>query len=108
MRAASLVLLTVILTGCSWRGDTRVAGSDDARLAAYEATLEELRARRTSGEEPCTGRCDLATRACGVGEELCALVERHPERGDLPRRCVEAREQCAEATDDCARCGTRR
>ncbi|HSP80812.1 MAG TPA: hypothetical protein VLQ93_19955 [Myxococcaceae bacterium] len=108
MRTASLVLLTVLLAGCPRRGDTRVAGSDDAQLAAYEATLEELRARRTTGGVSCTGRCDLATRTCGVAEELCAVVERNPERGDLPRRCVEAREKCAEATDDCTRCRARR
>jgi hypothetical protein len=108
MRTTSLFLLTVVLMGCPRQVDTRVAGSDEARLAAYEAKLEELRSRRTMGTVSCADRCELASRTCGVAEELCAVVERNPERGDLPRRCVEGREQCAEATDDCTRCRARR
>jgi hypothetical protein len=104
MRAASLALLTLALVGCSKRVENRVAGSDDARLAAYEARLEELSARGASGELSCEGRCDLASQTCEVAEEFCEVVERHSERVDLPPRCVRAREACAERTASCTRC----
>jgi hypothetical protein len=107
MRAAGLFLMTLVLTGCPKPMDTRVAGSDDARLAAYEATLEELRARGAAGDVTCADRCTLATRTCRVAEELCAVVARNPERGDLPSRCAQAREQCAWETDGCTRCRAR-
>ncbi|QRK05376.1 hypothetical protein JQX13_35095 [Archangium violaceum] len=108
MRAASLALLTLALVGCPKQVDTRVAGSDDDQLTTYEARLEELRARSASaGDMSCSDRCTLSTQTCGVAEDLCDVVTDHPDRTDLPRRCVRARESCAETTDSCTRCRDR-
>ena len=108
MRAASLVLLTVALVGCPKQVDTsRVAGSDDDQIAAYEARLEELRARGSTGEASCSDQCSLSRQTCRVSEDLCNVVSRHPDRTDLPRRCAQARESCAGTTDNCTRCRTR-
>jgi hypothetical protein len=107
MRAASLVLLTVVLVGCPKQVDTRVAGSNDDQLAAYEARLEELRSRGTAGDLACPDRCTLATQTCEVSENLCSVVTHHPDRTDLPQRCTRARESCAESTESCTRCRTR-
>jgi hypothetical protein len=107
MRAANLALLTLVLVGCHKQVETRVAGSDDDRISTYEAQLEELRSRGTEGDLTCDDRCMLATRACQVAENLCGLVAEHPDRSDLPQRCVQARESCAEGTDSCTRCRER-
>jgi hypothetical protein len=107
MRAANLVLLTLILMGCPKQVDGRVAGSDDDQLTTYEARLEELRSRGSAGDLSCWDQCTLSTQTCGVAEDLCGVVERHPDRTDLPRRCARARESCAETTDGCTRCRTR-
>ncbi|WNG46370.1 hypothetical protein F0U60_21310 [Archangium minus] len=108
MRAASLALLTLALVGCPKQVDNRVAGSDDDQLTAYEARLEELRARGASDGDPtCSDRCTLSTQTCGVAENLCEVVADHPERTDLPQRCIRARESCAETTDSCKRCQSR-
>jgi methylaspartate ammonia-lyase len=108
MRAASLALLTLVLVGCPKQVDTtRVAGSDDEQLATYEARLEELRSRGAGGETSCEERCTQATQTCEVAEDFCELVARHPDRGDLTRRCVQAQESCAETTDGCTRCRAR-
>lgn len=107
MRAASLALLALALVGCPKQVDTRVAGSDDDQLTAYEAQLEELRSRGTNGDLSCSDRCTLSTRTCGVAEDLCDVVARHPDRTDLPQRCTRARESCAETTDGCTRCQNR-
>jgi hypothetical protein len=107
MRAASLALLMLALVGCHKQVETRVAGSDDDQITTYEAQLEELRSRGTEGNLSCEDRCTLTTRTCEVAENLCGLVEAHPDRTDLPRRCVQARETCAEGTDSCTRCRER-
>jgi hypothetical protein len=107
MRTLRLVLLPLVLVGCLKQVEGRVAGSDDEQLAAYEAKLEELRARGTAGEPSCAEQCDVATQTCGVAEHLCAVVERHPDRTDLPSRCVQARESCATGTERCTSCRTR-
>ena len=107
MRIARLALLTLALAGCPKQVDTRVAGSDDEQLTTYEARLEELRARGAAGNLSCSEECTLSTQTCDVAEELCAVVERHPDRTDLPPRCARARESCAETTDGCTRCRTR-
>jgi len=106
MRMLRLVLLPLVLVGCLKQVEGRVAGSDDEQLAAYEAKLEELRARG-AGEPSCAEQCDVATQTCGVAEHLCAVVERHPDRTDLPSRCVQARESCATGTERCTSCRTR-
>jgi hypothetical protein len=80
MRMLRLVLLPLVLVGCLKQVEGRVAGSDDDQLAAYEAKLEELRARGAAGEPSCAEQCDVATQTCGVAEHLCAVVERHPDR----------------------------
>jgi hypothetical protein len=107
MRVASLALLTVVLVGCPKQVDTRVAGSNDDQLATYEARLEELRSRGTAGDLSCSDRCSLATQTCEVSRNLCAVVEHHPDRRDLPQRCTRAQESCAEGTESCTRCRTR-
>lgn len=107
MRIASLALLTLALVGCPKQMDTRVAGSDDDQLTTYEARLEELRTRGAAGNLSCSDECTLSTQTCDVAEALCGVVERHPDRTDLPPRCARARESCAEKTDGCTRCRTR-
>jgi hypothetical protein len=109
MRALCLTLLALVLTGCPKqveRGE-RVAGTDDSRIDAVAAQLEELRVREQSESLTCADRCALATQTCAVSDELCALVEAHPDRGDLPPRCVQSREQCAQTNASCRRCGER-
>jgi len=107
MRIASLALLTLALVGCPKQVDTRVAGSDDDQLTTYEARLEELRTRGSGEELSCSEQCTLSTQTCDVAEGLCAVVEHHPARMDLPQRCARARESCAEKTDGCTRCRNR-
>ncbi|HEY0096183.1 MAG TPA: hypothetical protein VGB96_17780 [Archangium sp.] len=104
MRIASLALLTLALAGCPKQVDTRVAGSDDDQLTTYEARLEELRTRGAAGELSCPEQCTLSTQTCEAAEGLCAVVDRHPDRMDLPQRCARARESCAGETDGCTRC----
>lgn len=109
MRASSpallLLLAGVALAGCAKNVDTRVAGDDDAAIDSASARLEELNARAQQDGLSCADECDVATRTCGVAEELCALVDRHPDRDDLPPRCAQGREQCSSAKDGCSRCG---
>ncbi|HEX8698407.1 MAG TPA: hypothetical protein VF815_06190 [Myxococcaceae bacterium] len=106
MRAPCLALLALVLTGCPKQVE-RVAGSDDSQIDTAAAHLEELRVREQSESLPCQERCDLATQTCTLSDELCALVEANPDRGDLPPRCVQSREQCAQATGGCERCQVR-
>jgi hypothetical protein len=103
MRAPCLALLALVLAGCPKQVE-RVAGSDDTRIDAAAAHLEELRLREQSETLTCRERCDIATQTCSVSDELCALVEANPDRTDLPPRCVQSREQCAQANGGCARC----
>jgi hypothetical protein len=104
MRACSLALLALVLVGCPKRVDTRVAGTDDSRIDSAAARLEELRVRDGREDLSCEERCEGATQTCEVAEELCGWVEQHPDREDLPPRCVQAREQCAQARQGCTRC----
>lgn len=103
MRACCLALLALVLAGCPKQVE-RVAGSDDDRIDSASARLEELRLHEHSEALSCSDRCGLATRTCEVAEDLCALVDAHPDRTDLPPRCAEAREQCAQSSTGCARC----
>jgi len=108
MRATLLALLTLVLMGCPKQVDnTRVAGTDDEVLALYEARLEELRSRASTRGISCEEGCTLTQQTCAVAEELCAVVSQHEDRPDLPSRCAQARESCAEGTDNCTRCRTR-
>ena len=104
MRACCLALMALVLAGCPKQVDSRVAGSDDSRMDSVSAQLEELRVRGQQEDLSCDERCDGATRACALAEELCGWVERNPDRTDLPPRCVDAREQCAQARNACTRC----
>lgn len=106
MRAPCLALLALVLAGCPKHVE-KVAGTDDAQLDSAAARLEELRSRGQSEELSCPDRCALATQTCEVTEEMCALVEAHPDRPDLPPRCVQAREQCAGANGACEQCSHR-
>lgn len=103
MRAPCLALLALVLAGCPKQVE-RVAGSDDSRMDAATARLEELRVQAQSEELSCLDRCNTGRQTCEVAEEFCTLVESHPDRTDLPPRCVQAREQCAQATEGCTRC----
>jgi hypothetical protein len=107
MRAPCLALLALVLAGCSPKQVERVAGSDDLRIDSAMARLEELRLRGQSEGLACPDRCTLATETCEVTEELCGLVEGNPDRTDLPPRCIQAREQCAQANNGCDRCRDR-
>ncbi|WP_426730537.1 hypothetical protein [Myxococcus faecalis] len=102
--ALPLVVLTSLLAGCARNVDTRVAGDDDAAIDGAAARLEELRVRTARDDLTCDQRCAAATQTCEVSEELCALVDRHADRDDLPPRCAEGREQCSNARDGCTRC----
>ncbi len=108
MRAPSLVSWMLVaglaVAGCAKNVDTRVAGDDDAAIDSASAQLEELRAREQRDDLSCPDQCDVATRTCAVAEDLCSLVERHPDRDDLPPRCAQGREQCISAKDGCSRC----
>jgi hypothetical protein len=106
MRALCLAVLTVVLAGCPKQVE-RVAGSDDSRMDDAAAQLEELRLQEQSETLSCSDRCSVARRTCEVTQDLCGLVEAHPDRTDLPPRCVRAREQCAQANADCTRCQDR-
>ncbi|AKQ65284.1 hypothetical protein A176_002196 [Myxococcus hansupus] len=99
-----MLVACAVLAGCAKSVDTRVAGSDDAAMDALSTRLEELRVRDTGADASCADRCTLATRTCELAEELCALVDRHADRADLPPRCTQGREQCSSARDGCARC----
>ena len=90
MRATLLALLTLVLMGCPKQVDTRVAGTDDEQLAGYEARLEELRSRASTGDTSCEEGCTLTRETCVVAENLCAVVGRHEDRTDLPSRCAKA------------------
>ncbi|MDC0708924.1 hypothetical protein POL68_10640 [Stigmatella sp. ncwal1] len=98
-----LLLVTLMLAGCPKRME-RVAGTDDARIDAAEARLEELRLRAHEDEASCPSRCDASSEMCELADALCSWVESTPDRTDLPPRCVQAREQCAQATSRCTRC----
>lgn len=97
------VLLALVLSGCP-KPVERVAGTDDARIDAAMAKLEELRLQERSETLSCQQHCLGAQETCALAEELCGLVEAHPDRTDLPPRCTQAREQCAQANSGCARC----
>ena len=99
-----MLVACVVLTGCAKSVDTRVAGDDDAAIDALSTRLEELRVRAAEADATCSDRCTQATRTCELAEDLCALVDRHPDRDDLPPRCNQGREQCSSARDGCARC----
>lgn len=104
MRASCLAaLLALVLAGCPKQVE-RVAGTDDSRIDAAMAKLEELRLQERSETLSCLERCNVARQTCEVAEELCGWVEAHPDRTDLPPRCTEGREQCAQANGGCARC----
>lgn len=103
MRAPCLALLALVLAGCPKQVE-RVAGTDDSQIDAATARLEELRLKEQSETLSCLERCGGAKQTCGIAEDLCGLVEANPDRGDLPLRCVQAREQCAQANGGCARC----
>ncbi len=109
MRASSPALLMLlaglVLAGCAKNVDTRVAGDDDAAIDSASARLEELNARVGQDDLSCADQCDVATRTCAVAEELCSLVDRNPDRDDLPPRCAQGREQCSSTRDGCSRCG---
>ncbi len=100
-----MLLACALVAGCAKSVDTRVAGGDDAAIDALSTRLEELRVRDMEDTASCADRCAQATRTCELSEQLCALVERNPDRGDLPPHCNQAREQCASARNGCARCG---
>ncbi|MFP2960235.1 hypothetical protein ACLEPN_21025 [Myxococcus sp. 1LA] len=100
-----MLLACVVLAGCAKRVDTRVAGSDDAAMDAMSLKLEELRTRDAWNDGTCADRCALGNQTCELAETLCALVERHPDRDDLPPRCAQGQEQCASARTACSRCG---
>jgi hypothetical protein len=104
MRAPCLAaLLALVLAGCPKQVE-RVAGTDDSQIDTVMAKLEELRLQERSETLSCLDRCDVARRTCELSEDLCGLVEAHPDRTDLPPRCTEAREQCAHANGGCTRC----
>jgi hypothetical protein len=103
MRASCLALLALVLAGCPKKVE-RVAGTDDSQIDAAAARLEELRLKDQSESLSCLERCTVARQTCAVAEELCGLVEANPDRSDLPPRCVQAREQCAQANGGCTRC----
>jgi hypothetical protein len=103
MRTPSLALWVLLLTGCPKQVE-RVAGSDDSRMDDALARLEGLRLEAQSEGLSCPDRCAVAQRTCEVTQELCGLVEAHPDRRELPPRCVQAREQCAQANAGCTRC----
>jgi hypothetical protein len=103
MRAPCLALLALVLAGCPKQVE-RVAGTDDSQIDAASARLEELRMKEQSETLSCLERCGVAKQTCGIAEDLCGLVEANPDRGDLPPRCVQAREQCAQANGGCTRC----
>lgn len=102
-----MALLTLLLAGCPRQVEPRVAGTDDDQIASYEARLEELRSRGSTGEPGCEDLCTLSRQICGVAENLCSLVADHPDRTDLPAHCTQARESCAEKTGTCDRCKAR-
>ncbi|XXF80573.1 hypothetical protein P2318_12730 [Myxococcaceae bacterium GXIMD 01537] len=104
MRALCLTLLALVLAGCPKQVDSRVAGADDPQIDAATARLEEMEVRSQDANLSCSERCDVATSTCEVANELCGWVERHPDRTDLPPRCVQGREQCAQARTGCSRC----
>ncbi|WP_237078600.1 hypothetical protein [Myxococcus xanthus] len=106
MRALPRMLLAcVLLTACAKQVDARVAGNDDAAIDSLSLRLEELRTRDALDDVTCADRCSVGTQTCELAESLCALVERHPDRDDLPPRCAQGQEQCATARNVCARCG---
>lgn len=106
MRALPRMLLAcVLLTACAKQVDARVAGNDDAAIDSLSLRLEELRTRDALDDLTCADRCSVGTQTCELTESLCALVERHPDRDDLPPRCAQGQEQCATARNVCARCG---
>ena len=96
-------LLALVLAGCPKQVE-RVAGTDDSQIDAAMAKLEELRLQEQSEKLSCQQRCRVARQTCQVAEELCGWVEAHPDRTDLPPRCTEGREQCAQANGGCNRC----
>ena len=106
MRPHCLALLALLLAGCPKHVE-RVAGSDDSRMDDATARLEELRLQERSEQLSCRDQCQVARRTCAVTQELCGLVESHPDREDLPPRCVQAREQCAQANAGCTGCQER-
>ncbi|WP_426753120.1 hypothetical protein [Myxococcus sp. Y35] len=102
--ALRMLLVSAMVAGCTKNVAPRVAGGDDAAIDSLSTRLEELRTREAATGASCADRCDLGTRTCELAEELCALVERNPDRSDLPPRCAQSQEQCSGARDSCARC----
>lgn len=100
-----MLLACVLLSACAKQVDARVAGNDDAAIDSLSLRLEELQTRDGLDDATCADRCLVGTQTCELAESLCALVERHPGRGDLPPRCAQGQEQCATTRNACARCG---
>ncbi len=100
-----MLLACIVLAGCAKNVNARVAGEDDTAIDSLSARLEELRTRDGEDAVSCADHCATSTRTCELAEALCALVDRHPDRDDLPPRCAQGGEQCASARDGCARCG---
>jgi hypothetical protein len=104
MRVLVLALMVVSLGGCAKQVGPRVAGSEADRLDAASARLEELRLRGGDEGLSCGERCDVASDTCEVAEEVCEVGAGQPDREDVAARCIEAREQCAQARGTCTRC----
>lgn len=110
MRVLPVALLVLVVgqwlvVGCARNAmETRVAGNDDEAIDAVSAKLEELREQTAQDDLACGNRCDVAARTCEVAEELCVLVDRNPDRDDLPPRCAQGREQCSDAREGCVTC----
>lgn len=99
----TVTALSALLLACpkSTVGTSTLGGSDDEKMDAIAAQLEELRTRT---ETSCSETCSLKSRVCSLSETACDVAGRHADRTDFQQRCVTAQEECAKFNEACSSC----
>lgn len=94
--------LALTLLACPKNGPvTTVAGTDDEKMDALSAQLEELKTRT---DVKCPDWCTLKAKACDLSKQVCEIATRASERAEFQQKCVSGNEECARFTDGCATC----
>jgi hypothetical protein len=99
----TVTALSALLLACpkNTGATSTLGGSDDEKMDAIAAQLEELRTRT---ETSCSETCSLKSKVCGLSETACDVAGRHADRADFQQRCVTAQEECARFNEACSAC----
>lgn len=94
--------LAVVLLACPKSTSvTTLAGTDDERMDAISAQLEEF---HTRADLKCPDWCSLRPRVCDLSRSACEISGRLPDRADFQKRCLATSEECARFSDGCSAC----